>query len=75
MACSGRVVWCGGARQQHWTPAAGLELSHLPVYSALSPTHLASFNQHLKGDAALVPDGFVYLQAQPDTCMQRLRRR
>lgn len=25
--------------------------------------------------ASLVPDGFIYLRAQPDTCMDRMRKR
>jgi hypothetical protein len=34
-----------------------------------------SFDEQVQNDVALVPDGFVYLRAQPGTCMQRLRKR
>ncbi|KAL4437299.1 hypothetical protein ABPG75_004438 [Micractinium tetrahymenae] len=33
------------------------------------------FDDHLKTDLGLIPDGFVYLRASPDTCMHRLRKR
>jgi thymidylate kinase len=34
-----------------------------------------SFNQEVERDLRLVPDGFVYLRAAPEICMQRMRRR
>lgn len=33
------------------------------------------FDDHISQDLGLIPDGFVYLRASPDTCMQRLRKR
>lgn len=39
------------------------------------PSPPRSFDDHLKTDYGLVPDGFVYLRASPDTCMHRLRKR
>ncbi|EFN53091.1 hypothetical protein CHLNCDRAFT_10864, partial [Chlorella variabilis] len=33
------------------------------------------FDQEVTHDIELVPDGFVYLRANPGTCMQRMRRR
>ena len=34
-----------------------------------------SFDDHLNNDLQLIPDGFVYLRARPDVCLQRLKRR
>ncbi|KAI7842119.1 hypothetical protein COHA_004312 [Chlorella ohadii] len=33
------------------------------------------FDDHLNNDLQLIPDGFVYLRARPDVCLQRLKRR
>lgn len=33
------------------------------------------FDNEVEGDTMLVPDGFVYLRADPKTCMQRMKRR
>jgi len=35
----------------------------------------AWFDPMIKNFPTLVPDGFIYLRADPDTCMRRLRRR
>ena len=56
------------------TPAASPADPHL--LRLLRRTALpCSFDQQLAGDLGLVPDGFVYLRADPATCMQRLIKR
>ena len=50
-----------------------------PACPLLHPSSLhplpCSFDQEVTHDIELVPDGFVYLRANPGTCMQRMRRR
>ena len=33
------------------------------------------FNMEIQQDSQLVPNGFIYLKANPETCIQRLRHR
>ena len=53
--------------------AAAPSLAHPPLPP--TTTNHRRFNKELAADKRLVPDGFVYLRAEPSTCIQRLRKR
>ena len=39
------------------------------------PTLVCRFQPIVEASPSLVPDGFIYLQAEPDVCMTRLQHR
>ena len=45
------------------------------VASHAVPTLVCRFQPIVEASPSLVPDGFIYLQAEPDVCMTRLQHR
>ena len=69
----------GGGPQcqgQKWCSLAASDLlsSSLPCSHAVA-TLVCRFQPIVEASPSLVPDGFIYLQAEPDVCMTRLQHR
>lgn len=80
--CLSDLAFSCGCVDEHATPGsewlAGRPLAPIDISTApcgTAPWACCSFDEQVQNDVALVPDGFVYLRAQPGTCMQRLRKR
>ena len=60
---SDRLVFVRAVHEEKWLDDYQLEL------------YDSWFNPMIREVPGLIPDGFIYLRAEPDTCMKRLRRR